>query len=231
LVEVVTGTPSKVRGTVVIVDVMRSSTAIAVALSRGAKSVVPCKTIDEAKSVASRIGSKTVLAGERYGIKPQGFDVDISPVDFMKMNLKDKKVIYTSTNLTRVLARIVQMGPRPIVAGGLINAKSAAAMASTKARQAITIVACGLQEDFAIEDFVGAGAIASYVNNAWYTDSSLAALLAYRNQSWRRTIMHGRVATYLKTHLTHLQRDFEFCLQVNVLPIAPVLKHGQFVLQ
>jgi len=233
-VDLVNGTPTNVEGTVVIVDVMRSSTAIVAALRRSARSVIPCKGIEEATNLAHKLGRRNVvLAGERWGIKPRGFDVDISPVDFMRMELKNRVIVYTSTNLTRILARVVELGRNPIIVGGFINAKFAASAALCSAlsnKKAITIVACGLDGHPAIEDIIGAGAIASYMHSVHFTDSVLAAISAYHNKSWKQMIMRGMVPTYLRLHhRDHLINDLNMCLELNKFRVVPILKRGRFV--
>ena len=69
-------------GVVVMVDVLRASTTIVTALANGAKEVIPCLEIDEARQKAAEwTGSgesseRPLLGGERGGLAIAGFDRD-----------------------------------------------------------------------------------------------------------------------------------------------------------
>jgi 2-phosphosulfolactate phosphatase len=211
--------------TVVIVDVLRSSTTIVVALSKGAKTVIPCRSIREARQVADRLGSEALLVGERYGIKPRGFDLNISPTELLTANIRGMKLVYTSTNLTRVLEPL-KTG-RSVIVGGFVNASRAAKAAAALSTEGITIVACGLDHTISIEDIIGAGAITSYLSDHELTDSALLALSAYRNPSWRAIVYKGRVSRYLNG--LRLTNDVRSCFALNSIPTVPILRRGQFV--
>lgn len=64
---------------VVIVDVLRSSTAIVTALENGTNSIILCEPLEEAKKVAKKMCPEVLLVGEQDGITPEGFDLNISP--------------------------------------------------------------------------------------------------------------------------------------------------------
>ena len=55
----------------VVIDVLRFTTSAACALANGARSIVPCGTLQEAQSHAGR----ALLAGERTAVRPDGFDL------------------------------------------------------------------------------------------------------------------------------------------------------------
>jgi 2-phosphosulfolactate phosphatase len=225
LVDIVLGRQKPATNTVVIVDVLRSSTTIAVALGKGAKTVIPCRSIREARQVANRLGSEALLVGERYGIKPRGFDLNISPKELLTANIRGKKLVYTSTNLTRVLEPLKRK--RSVLVGGFVNARRAANAAAALSTDGITIVACGLDHTITVEDIIGAGAIASYLNDQELTDSALIALSAYRNPSWRSVIYKGGVSRHLKR--LGFADDIRSCLALDSVSTVPILRRGRFV--
>ena len=66
--------------TVIVVDVLRSTTCITMAVKNGAERVIPAVDPGEAASIAGRLGIRDcVLAGERGGIKLPDFNLGNSP--------------------------------------------------------------------------------------------------------------------------------------------------------
>ena len=68
---------------VVIADVLRASSSIIVALARKVKSVLPVRTVMEAREVVV-CHSGIVLAGVRRGVPLPGFDYGNSPAAFSR---------------------------------------------------------------------------------------------------------------------------------------------------
>jgi 2-phosphosulfolactate phosphatase len=65
---------------VVVIDVLRATTSMCVAFDHGAKFMHPVAEVAEAEAFRSK---GYLLAGERNGIKVEGFDLGNSPFDFM----------------------------------------------------------------------------------------------------------------------------------------------------
>ena len=91
----------KPSGTPVIVDVLRASSTIIVALSRGAARVIPMRDYEEALELGRGIGA--VLIGERHGIKVDGFDYGNLPTDMMQIHMEGKTIVMVTTNGTQVM--------------------------------------------------------------------------------------------------------------------------------
>ena len=81
--------PGDVAGRVVaVVDVLRASTSIAVALENGARAVIPLASSEEVVSRAKNLArSEVKLAGERRSQQISGFDYGNSPLEFTKENV------------------------------------------------------------------------------------------------------------------------------------------------
>jgi 2-phosphosulfolactate phosphatase len=86
----------------VIIDVLRASSTIVTALWAGAKEVIPVVDADEALVIGKKNGA--VLIGERHGVKIGGFDYSNSPTEMLGADIKDKTVVITTTNGTRIMA-------------------------------------------------------------------------------------------------------------------------------
>lgn len=91
-------------GTVVVVDVLRATTTIAVALAAGARRVVPALSVQQARRAAARIRGKSVLGGERRCLKIPGFALGNSPSEYVPAAVGSSTVVLTTTNGTKALA-------------------------------------------------------------------------------------------------------------------------------
>jgi 2-phosphosulfolactate phosphatase len=92
-------------GTAVVIDVLRSTTTIVHALAAGAREVIPCAEVEDARRIARQFPSgQVVLGGERGGLAVPGFDLGNSPEDYTADRLRGKTLVITTTNGTRAMA-------------------------------------------------------------------------------------------------------------------------------
>lgn len=89
----------------VIIDVLRASSTIVTALAHGVKEILITTSIDDAFKLKKK---RYTTVGERKGVKIPGFDLGNSPVEFLNTikNHPVKKMVLTTSNLTRVLAHL-----------------------------------------------------------------------------------------------------------------------------
>jgi 2-phosphosulfolactate phosphatase len=225
-INVTSGVPDKTpSGSLVIVDVLRSSSTIIQALRNGAEAIIPFTNIQEAIRFRSSIpGESVVLVGERNGITPRGFDYNISPFDVCKDNVCGKTILYSSSNLTRVLGKVKRRSNTII--GGLVNARAAADFLRAAGNDA-TIIACGTREGPTIEDVAGAGAIAANLLTEDLSDNALVAVGLYRNPRWRSLVKRGRISKRLRD--LGFMRDVSFCLRPDTNFIVPRMRGNRIV--
>ncbi len=215
-------TPS---GTLVVVDVLRSSSTITQALSNGARAVIPFSNPREALKFRPSIPrGDYVLVGERNGITPRGFNYNISPLDVTKDNVCGKTILYSSSNLTRILAKLKRR--KNTIVGGITNAKAVADFLRSKGNN-VTIIACGTLQGPTVEDLAGAGAIAANLLTEDLSDDALIAVGFYGNPYWRNLVKRGRITKRLRE--LGFRRDVDFCLQPNISSIVPGMRGGRIV--
>jgi len=107
--------------TVVMIDVLRASTTIVHALEAGARQVIPCLEVDEARALATRLPrEEVVLGGEREGLPIAGFDLGNSPAEYTPRAVAGRTVVFTTTNGTRAMARCRLA--RRVLIGAFVNA-------------------------------------------------------------------------------------------------------------
>ncbi|HEX5102409.1 MAG TPA: 2-phosphosulfolactate phosphatase [Pirellulaceae bacterium] len=139
----------------VVIDVLRATTTIVHALAAGAKEVVPCLEVDEARRIAAEIGPAAVLGGERAGGKISGFDLGNSPAEYTPGVLAAKTLVFTTTNGTRALARC-QAAERVLI-GAFVN--FSAICGELAASERVALICGGTDGEVTREDALLAGAI------------------------------------------------------------------------
>ena len=108
-------------GTVVVIDVLRASTTIAYALEAGAKEIIPCLEVDQARAAAEPLsGDRVILGGERGGLPIEGFDLGNSPGEYTESRVRGKAVVFTTTNGTRAMDH-ARLADRVLI-GAFVNA-------------------------------------------------------------------------------------------------------------
>jgi 2-phosphosulfolactate phosphatase len=143
---------------VAVIDVLRASTSIAVALDNGARSVVPLESTDTAVMWSKQFErEKVVLAGEIKMLAIAGFDIGNSPREFSPEVVRGRTVLMTSTNGTRALLSL--QGARDVVVAAYVNHAAVSAMLRTavRANTDVAIVCAGHEGHFSLEDAACAG--------------------------------------------------------------------------
>src|SRR3989304_10053841 len=105
---------------VIVIDVLRSSTTIAVALSNGAREIVPVERIENAVKISgSLFGDVTLRGGERNGKTIQGFNLGNSPLEYSEATVKGKSIIFCTTNGS--VAMVKSRYARAMAVAGFVN--------------------------------------------------------------------------------------------------------------
>lgn len=148
---------------VAVIDVLRASTTIAVALANGARAVIPLDSSDEVIMRAKALErSSVLLAGERRMLAIPGFDLGNSPLQYTRAAVEGKTIFLTTTNGTSAIMNT--QGARDVVVASYVNYSAVLTMLRTALRGGtdITLVCAGRERQFALED---AGCAGRYVYN------------------------------------------------------------------
>jgi 2-phosphosulfolactate phosphatase len=214
---------------IVVIDVVRATTSIITALSNGAKSVTPVQTLKEAKQLRKE-HSNYLLAGERNGVKPKGFDLDNSPLTLTKERVAGKNVIMSTTNGTKALVQ--SEGSKWILVGAFLNADAIGKKSmqiATKNDVGISFVLAGEKIHFALEDFICAGGIIETLpkNAVSLSDKAIGALLAFEGakQNLQENIRKSKHAQELMK--IGFSKDIEFACQLNLYDSVPFYQNGR----
>jgi 2-phosphosulfolactate phosphatase len=150
-------TPEALAGqTVVVIDVLRATTVITTALAAGARRVIPCLEVDEARQIAARLPKNEVLlGGERHGLPIEGFDLGNSPADYTAERVAGRTLVFTTTNGTQAMRQCHQA--RRVLIGAFVNLR--AVVAALTESESVHLLCAGTNGAITREDVLLAGAI------------------------------------------------------------------------
>ena len=213
---------------VVVVDAFRASTTIAVLVSKGAR-VVPVASIEHAYSYPGA----DFRIGERGSDKVAGFDFGNSPTEVLEAEVPpDSTVSLSSTNGTRVVEAAV--GAPAILTGAFVNAGALAeALAGELAAGAhgaeeVVVVGCGWEGRRASEDEAAAGAILDRLRVRGVELDRRARRVVGGYLSRPAAMLRNNSAARRLKRLGY-ERDLEFSLAEDTVPVVPRLAGGAFV--
>jgi len=214
---------------VVVIDVLRASSTIVTALANGCNGFIPILSPEKVREKAQQFEKEGILlGGEREGKKIEGFDLGNSPREYKKKVVKDKTIIFSTTNGVKTLEMV--KGAQRIVIGSFLNLQ-AVCHYCTNYQGDILIICAGREGRFSLEDTACAGMIIHSLRDVFPgvyqgVDANLTAQLLYEKFGHNileilRKSQHGR---YLES--IGLSEDLKFCSQLDFYHIVPILRDG-----
>ncbi|MFZ9299556.1 MAG: 2-phosphosulfolactate phosphatase [Chitinophagaceae bacterium] len=208
---------------VVIIDVLRATSTIATALFNGAAAVIPVATVQRCIELGNEYGG--VTAGERDGKVAEGLTYGNSPFEYPEAFIRDKILVLTTTNGTKLLHMALDNGAKEIITGSFPNLS--AVVEHLRKQNRNVILGCSAWKNRVnIEDTLFAGAVIEQLYDEFniMCDSSHVALNLYKSA---KPDLFGFMKANNATHyhrLTNfgLDKDMQYCLTAdgaNVLPV------------
>jgi 2-phosphosulfolactate phosphatase len=206
---------------VVIIDIFRATSSICYGIENGATAIIPVSLVEECVAYREK-GLDYLLAAERDGKVVEGFDFGNSPFSYTKEKVAGKTVVLTTTNGTHALH--LSRKAKKIVLGSFLNLTALSNWLKIQDEN-ILLVCAGWKNNFNLEDTLFAGAVVEQLKGANFKldDPAIAANDLYQ-------IGKHDINEYLKktSHSERLkklgiQKDIEFCLQVDLTTAIPVL--------
>ncbi len=209
---------------VVIIDILRATSAICTAFENGALSVIPVATVEEARQYK---GKGYLVAAERDGYVLDFADFGNSPFNFTREKVEGKTIVYSTTNGTGLINLATTAGF--IVMGSFLNLSSLAGWISGQERDVVLFCA-GWKNRFNLEDSICAGAIAAkLLSTSLYSigcDSTHAAMDLWSLAKDNMTLYIDKVAQRTRLHDKGLDDCIEFCLTADFTSKIPVIRDG-----
>jgi 2-phosphosulfolactate phosphatase len=214
---------------VVVVDVLRATSAICAGIANGVNSIMPVETVEEAKSYSQK---GFIVAGERNGEVLDGFELGNSPFSFMDSKLIGKNIALTTTNGTKAITSAYQA--ECIIIGAFVNLNSVTEYL-LNLKKNVLVVCAGWKDKFNLEDTLFAGAVANELlhSGTFVTscDSARASMVLYDHakdnlENFLKDSSHRERLGKL-----NLEKDIEFCLSINKLNVLPILDKNGFIVK
>ncbi|MCB9447946.1 MAG: 2-phosphosulfolactate phosphatase [Flavobacteriales bacterium] len=212
---------------VVVIDILRATSAICTAFMNGVEKIIPVKTVEEAEAYRNK---GYLAAAERNGEKLDGFDMGNSPFDFDAATVQGKEVVLTTTNGTQAIA--AAQNAYQVVIGSFLNISALCNYLVSQDRNVILLCA-GWKNKYNMEDSIYAGAIVGELlkSDRFSTtcDSAIAAshIFGIANYDLYRFLDYS--SHRIRLRQLKLEKDIRYCLQRDITDIIPVLKGDALV--
>lgn len=219
---------------VVIVDTLSFSTTAVTAVQHGGI-IYPCATQEQAARVAQQVGGE--LAVMRKEVPARG-RFSLSPRTYLTLEPGSKVAIASPNGAT--CCGYGAQAPALLV-GTLINARAvAAALSQLLEREPdlnATVIACGERrhtptEDgtlrFAIEDYLGAGAILAYLNHDMAPEASVCRGAFLQASDSIETLLWN-CASGRELRAIGFAEDVRHAARLNVYETVPILQQDHLI--
>jgi 2-phosphosulfolactate phosphatase len=213
---------------IVVLDVLRASSTITVALNNGAREVIPVASIESAVKISgSLFGEVTLRGGERNGKMIEGFNLGNSPLEYSEPAVKGKSIIYCTTNGSVAMAK--SRYARTLIIGSFLNLSTVVEYMKEENKDFLFICAGRINTIgyFSLEDAVCAGMMIQKLMKTEtlelnLSDSAKAAHALYKSfgrsiLKMLRTSEHGKFLVEIG-----YADDLKICAAVDSVPVLPV---------
>jgi 2-phosphosulfolactate phosphatase len=218
--------------TVVVIDVLRATSTMIIALENGCSGFIPVSTVEEAMQLAAlKKDPDLLLGGERNAMPLEGFHLGNSPRDYRPEKVRGKVVVLTTTNGTQAL--LAARKAAEVFIGAFLNISALSRRLEETGRD--VIIACsGEKSLFCLEDTVCGGAIIDRLEQEGVSllknDAAMAAKVLYE---YYEGDIHGMLAgcdwgQYLGS--VGLGKDLRICAQTDSSQLVPVYREGKIFL-
>jgi len=209
---------------VVVIDILRATSAITTAFYNGVTQMIPVSTIEEALEHKKQ---GLIVAAERNGEIVEGFDLGNSPFGYMNKKVKGKTIAITTTNGTQAIN--AAKGAKKIIIGSFLNLDVVIDYLRAEKKDVVLLCA-GWKNKFNLEDTLYAGAIAdALITKYEFTtacDSAIAAGQLYHLAKHDLYQFLGHSSHRNRLQKLNLERDIKYCLTPNQCPVIPVMEKG-----
>lgn len=213
---------------VVVIDVLRATSAIVTAFYNGVNKMIPVASVEEAKEYQA---NGFMAAAERNGEMIEGFELGNSPFGYMNNNVKGKTIAISTTNGTQAIE--ASRKASKIIVGSFLNLDAVCEFLASQKKDVI-LVCAGWKNKFNMEDTLFAGAVVDKLTSEndfkIDCDSALASKHLYN-------IAKDNLYQFLETssHRNRLakldlERDIQYCLTPNQCPVIPVME-GKYLVK
>lgn len=205
---------------VVVIDVLRATSAICTAFHYGVDKIIPVSTIDQAIEYKDK---GYYVAAERKGKIVSGFEFGNSPLAYMNDKLKDQTLVLTTTNGTKAINMAKDI--EHLLIGSFLNL-DAISNYLIELNKSVLILGSGWENKFCLEDSICAGAISEKLlkTNKFESNNDSTIAAKYLFLSAKSNYFGYLKASSHRKRLKklNLNEDIKYCLTPNQTDVIPV---------
>ncbi len=204
------------QGLAVVIDVFRAGSHIVSLFNRGAEAVVPVAEVDEARARKTE-HPDWILAGEREGLPPAGFELGNSPAEAEERDFTGQTVILTTSAGTRGLLAAAAHAEEVLV-GCFANAQAVIEYVRSHPHQVVSFVALGVCAE-----------VPSPEDNlcAQFMELGLTGFWPDPTDMFKQICAHPEGQKFTDpANPNYRAEDLHACLRANVYDVVPVLSDG-----
>lgn len=213
---------------VVVIDILRATSAMCTAFHHGVEKIIPVATIEEAAEYKKQ---GFIVGAERNGIALEGFDFGNSPASYMTEKIKGQTIVISTTNGTQAID--VSRKAYKVVIGAFTNITALCDWLKLQNRS-VLLLCSGWKNHFNLEDTLFAGAVSEILLKEKEIfksgDGALASSFLYQSAK-------NNPYKYLRnsSHTEHLaamglKGDIKYCFTLDQTTIIPILE-GKYLVK
>lgn len=210
---------------VVVVDIFRATSTMVAALANGISEIKTCADLEECREMAS---SGYLIAGERNGIKAEGFQLGNSPLAYLSGDYQDQRLAMTTTNGTLAISK--SAGADEILIGAFPNLQATVSYIQSRDKD-VLIHCAGWKGKFNLEDSLYAGALAKALEATHEAedDGAIAMKSLYEKEGHdlKGFLSQASHAKRLQNH--NIDSDIDFCLTLDLFSLVGKVENGILV--
>jgi 2-phosphosulfolactate phosphatase len=205
---------------VVIIDILRATSAMCTAFEHGVEKMIPVASVEEAEEYKKQ---GFLVGAERNGIALEGFDFGNSPYSYMTDAIKGQTIVISTTNGTQAIE--AARNAYKVVIGAFTNISALCEWLQFQNRN-VLLLCSGWKNRFNLEDSVFAGAVTeNLVASGMYRtgDAALAVsgLYTLAKKNPYKFLHNSSHAERLAA--MGLKEDIKYCMQVDLTKAIPIL--------
>jgi len=206
------GTHVRPAGTAVVIDVLRATSTITLALASGYERVLVAGSIEQAETLR---GGDRVLAGEVRCARAPGFDLGNSPEE--TLSPRGSELVLATTNGAPAIVASADVADEVLVASML----NLAAVAAQIEDGDVLLVCAGTDGRVSIEDVYLAGRISALLDGPRSDAAHIAEAVVAAYPTALAALEASAGAVGLRRE--GLESDIAFCAQESIVDVVPRL--------
>ena len=213
---------------VVVIDILRATSAMCTAFHYGVDKIIPVATIEE----AAEYKKKGFLVGaERNGIALEGFDFGNSPFSYTTEKIKGQTIVVSTTNGTQAIDAARKA--YKVVIGAFTNITALCDWLKLQNRN-VLLLCSGWKNRFNLEDTLFAGAVADilFKEEGLFKsgDDALTASFLYQAAK-KNPYKYLRNSSHTeRIAALGLKNDVRYCFTLDQTTIIPILE-GKYLVK